>query len=139
MDEFRNIAASVSLREALVPAAVAAGTAQGAAIDRFALNNPLSAVLRLSTGAATGAPSARTVDAKLQHSADGSTGWADLPGAAAPQVTADNGATQVAVNLLGARRFLRVERAVAFTGGTSPTVPVAVTLAFGGAERLPAP
>ena len=55
------------------------GTTNSSAIDRQGYE---SCVLFHACGAATGSPSAQTADSKLQDSADGSTSWADISGAA---------------------------------------------------------
>lgn len=112
------------------------GTAaiNGAAIDRLGFQ---SAVLQVANGAAAGAPTSYTVDAKLQESADGSTGWTDISGAAITQITADNSDEYVDVNLAGAKRYIRVVATTAFVGGTSPTVPVAATVVLDGAAEKP--
>lgn len=118
------------------PANQAAGTVNGAAIDRQRYG---SCTLHLAVGAATGSPTAQTVDAKLQDSADGSTGWADLTGAAVTQRTADNTEAEVDANLAGAKQYIRAVVVVAFTAGTSPAIPIAATVVLGGADELPAP
>lgn len=105
-----------------------------AAVDVRSVN---SCVLRHACGAATGSPSAQTVDHKLQHSVDGSTSWADLSGAAAPQLTADDTEGQVVVDLRSARPFVRVVRAVGFTAGTSPAIPCASELILGPDGEIP--
>lgn len=139
MDHIRNVAQQVSLRGGIAPQVSAAATVTSpAAIDRWALGNPQSALLRAHTGAVTGAPSAISVVARLQHSDDGVGGWANF-GADAPTINAANAEAEVAVDLSGARRFLRVQTVIGFTGGTTPTIAVAAPVVFGGAERLPAP
>ncbi|MDB4896886.1 MAG: hypothetical protein JWN15_3148, partial [Firmicutes bacterium] len=87
------------------PQAASAGAIAGAAIDRFGYQ---SCVLLAKAGAATGTPTTQTFDAKLQDSADGTTGWADLVGAATTQITAANGEQHKNVDLTGARRYIRV-------------------------------
>lgn len=116
-----------------------AGAINGAAIDRQGF---LSCELWHAAGAATGTPTSRTVDAKLQDSADGSTGWADYnpDGAgsgAAAQLTANDTEARKAVNLASAKRWIRVVETVAFVGGTSPAIPVAAAVVLGGADALP--
>lgn len=118
-----------------VPVAAAAGTRNGAAIDRQGF---YSCVLTAISGAVTGAPTAQTLDAKLQDSADGSTGWADITGAAIAQITAVNTLAQKDVNLSAAKRWIRVVETVGFTGGTSPTLGAAEAVVLGGADTLPA-
>lgn len=133
-----NIGAEILPVAGLAALNNAAGTRTGAAIDRLqsgSLANSL--VLVANVGATTGSPSAQTYDLKIQDSADGSTGWADLSGAAITQkTTATAGLVQKDVDLLPAKRFIRVVEVVAFTGGTTPGTPAAVDVILGGFDRL---
>jgi hypothetical protein len=119
----RNAGAYVKPVHALSPAASSAATRNSAAIDRLGFE---SAVLVVQSGATSGTPTTQTLDAKLQDSADGSTGWADYSppqgSAAVTQVTAADTTARVNVDLSGAKRYVRVAQTVAFTGGTSPTL-----------------
>jgi hypothetical protein len=136
----RNIGAVLRIVKGINPANAAAGTTNGAAIDRAGVggkNFSLSCVLKGSRGAVTGAPSVHTVDQKLQDSPDGSAGWVDIAGAAIAQLVADNTEAQVDVDLSGAKRFIRVVNVVAFTGGTSPAVPVASEVILGPPMEMP--
>ncbi|HWP59536.1 MAG TPA: hypothetical protein VNL14_16710 [Candidatus Acidoferrales bacterium] len=136
----RDIGAYIKVVKGINPANAAAGTINGAAIDRAGIggkNQFMSCVLKISCGAASGGPSAQTVNAKLQDSSDGSSGWADISGAAVTQLTADNGESQVNVDLSAAKRHIRAVVTVGFTGGTSPAIPVAAELILGGAQTLP--
>jgi hypothetical protein len=146
----RNIGAYIKASKGINPANTSAGTVNGAAIDRAGIGGGTlfhSCVLHGACGAATGSPSAQTVDNKLQDSADGSTGWADITGAstgwaditgaALTQLTADNGEAEKDVDLSSAKRYIRVVNTVDFTGGTSPAIPVAAEVVLGGSEQLP--
>ena len=117
------------------PAAQAAGTVNGTGIDRTAHDNPMSAVLYGACGAASGTPTTQAYDVKLQDSADNST-FADITGAAITQIVADSGEGFVDVNLTTARRYIRVVRVVAFTGGSTPALPVGECLILGGGHTL---
>lgn len=99
-----------------------------------------SCTVRGSNGAASGDPSSYTVDCKLQHASDSSgTGAADISGAAATQITADNSGQEFDVDLSSVSDgWIRAVVTVAFTGGSSPAVPVAATIVLGGASVLPA-
>ena len=130
----RNIGARINVQTGIDPANASAGTTNGAAIDRRGF---LSCVLHHAAGAATGAPSAQTADAKLQDSADGSGGWADLSGAAAVQLTADDAEDELDIDLSAAKEFIRVVSVVGFTDGTSPAIPVAATVVLGGSDTEP--
>lgn len=133
-----NIGAEILPVAGLAALANSAGTRTGSAIDRLQSGSMAnSLVLACNVGATTGAPSATTYDCKVQDSADGSTGWADLSGAAITQKTTTTaGLVQKDVDLLPAKRFIRVVEVVAFTGGTSPATPAAVDVILGGFDRL---
>lgn len=130
----RNIGAYIAATKGIKTQAAAAGTVNGAAIDRV---GRYSCVLQGSCGDATGSPSAQSVTHKLQHSADGSTGWADLDNAALTAFTANDSAGEVDVDLSGALRYIRAVAVVAFTAGTTPAIPVASTVVLGGSDTLP--
>jgi len=130
-----NIAAFIKPALGTVPEAASAGSVNGPAIDRLGYG---SCELVVATGAATGTPTTTSVTSKLQHSDDGSTSWTDLTDGAGPTVAAASSIGSVGVDLAGAKRFVRVSRTVAFTGGTTPTVGVASTVILGGADKLPA-
>lgn len=130
----RDIGAYVKTAGSVVPQNSAAATVNGTAVDRTGYE---SCVLQGLVGAATGTPTAVSVTFKLQESADGSTGWADVTDASV-EATAENSAVEADVNLAGALPYVRVVATVAFTGGTSPTIDVAGLLTLGGADSLPA-
>ena len=134
-----NIGAEILPVAGLAALNNAAGTRNGAAIDRLqngAMANSL--VLACNVGATTGSPSAQTYDCKVQDSADGSTGWTDISGAAITQKTTATAAlVQRDVDLAPARRFIRVVEVVALTGGSTPGTPAAVDVILGGFDRLP--
>jgi hypothetical protein len=132
-----DVGALVGVRWSNEPDELAAGAANGAAVDRHALGLPLSVVLAVRVGDIEGAPSAQTIDAKIQDSADGSTGWADITGAAITQITAANTAAFKDVDLTSARRHVRTVVTVGFTGGASPNAAVAAALVFGPGNALP--
>ena len=111
----------------------AAGTINGAAIDRRGYE---SCVLFAATGDLGGSPSAQSLDAKLQDSADGSTDWTDITGAAVTQIVAADTEARVDVNLIGVRRYIRVVRVAAFTGGITPTFDAATLVVLGGADKV---
>lgn len=129
-----HLGAYVDVVAAIDPQAASAGAINGSAIDRIDYG---SCVVQAANGEATGTPDSYTVDVKLQESADGSTGWADITGAAIDQIDADSGDESVDVDLRTCKKYVRAVVTVAFTGGTTPTVPVAVSIVFGGARELP--
>jgi len=89
----------------------AAGTINGPSIDTVGYSE---ATICLALGNATG-----TLDVKVQDSLDGSTGWADIVGAAFVQKTAtdDNSADIGMVKLDGntAKRYIRIVSTVQAT------------------------
>lgn len=132
-----SIGSELDVKVGTVPAAVAAGTRNGAAINRFtAAGRANSCVLFANSGAETGSPSARTLDAKLQDSADGSTGWADIAGASITQITAASSSTRKNVSLASAKQYIRAVETVAFTGGTAPTLGASSAVVLGGFDGL---
>lgn len=129
-----DVGAEVKVVAGFSPRASAGETINGAAIDRKDFQ---SCVLHARSGAVSGSPTTVAYDAKLQESADGSTGWTDIPGAAISQIAAADTEKHVDVNLAGAKRYIRVVAVIAFTGGTSPTLGVAATVVLGGAVVKP--
>lgn len=122
-----------------VPAS-AAGTVTGSAID---VRGFKFLVLEAVAGAATGGPSAQTLDAKVTHSdASGGT-YSDFQpdGTAASgkvtQLTADNTRKRKVINLANCKGFVKIEKTVALTGGTSPTWPNYVGVSLSGAQVMP--
>ena len=131
----RDIDRQMKMEIGIDPEDSAAATINGAAIDRrSATGSGASAVLHVACGAATGSPSTQTVDGKLQDSADGSSDWQDI-GTAITQLTGDDeDGSSPNRNLVDVRKFVRAVVVVAFSGGSSPTIPVAATICFGGRE-----
>lgn len=134
----KNIAQLAQVAGSVRPQAAAAGTINGASIDRAKHGNALSAIMRTNVGATSGAPTSFTVQSQLQHAPDNAT-WTNYQplgvnaqGAANATANADE---NFAVNLSSAQRFVRVQTVVAFVGGTSPTVGVAADLVLSGEDR----
>jgi hypothetical protein len=135
-----NIASLATVKDALKAAAqpAAAGfSLLGISVDR-GREGFESAMLIVSTGLATGTPSAVSITARLQDSADGTT-FADVPVSESPL----NPAVQLVVGAVSSRgylpvvltplrRFIRVVFTVAFTGGTSPTILMDAKWLLGG-------
>jgi hypothetical protein len=117
----------------LVSAAAGSFGVAGVSIDRQSI---LSALLIVSLGAVTGAPSAIAVDVKLQESDDNST-FTDVPSGAITTLTAANTNGFLAVDLAGRKRFIKPVGQVAFTGGTSPTIGLSAHLVLGGLLTIP--
>lgn len=138
----RNVGGLVTNRTLLRPQASAVAAAFsliGLALDRESF---LSALIKLTAGAVTGAPSAQQVSWKVQDSADGATFADILPSQANPvvvgaDITAVNGNSVLEIDCSGLRRFIRVVATVAFTGGTAPTIFLSSEATLGGGKLLP--
>ncbi len=105
-------------------------TATGAAIDLRSFDGV--AMLTLNSGAMEAA--ATTMDVKIQHSADGSTGWTDatvlrgssyVPLAFAQVTNAAASSQQIDFNVKDLKRYIREVKTLA---GTSPAVTAGVSL-----------
>ncbi len=131
-----NIGAHITPTSTQVPLANSAGTRNSAAVDRLGYG---SLTIVSHAGAVTGSPSDQTLDVKLQESADGSTGWTDVSGAAFAQKTSATASLRTLdVNLAGVARYVRVVEVIAMTSGTSPTYPHSACVILGGKNKLPA-
>lgn len=107
----------------------------GSGIDR---QGYWSAVVTATLGTASGSPSAQTARFKVQESSDNST-WSDIDGATV-DITADDTAGEIDLNLQGTERYIRVvfdASNSSFTGGSSPTNDFVATVTLGGAQDLP--
>lgn len=118
----------------IAPKSLDAGAENGVAVDTAGFGDGVAII---SIGAATGSPSAQTVDAKLQESANGTSGWADISGAAIVQATADNKTAEIKISRrtrAASERYIRAVITPGFTGGTSPEIPCAATIVLGNPE-----
>ena len=131
----RDIGAFIKVQKGIDPTDDTGTTLNGGSIDRRGME---SCVLHAACGAATGTPTAQTVDAKIQDSPDGTTGWADLsPAKATTQLVADDTEAEVNVDLSGVKAFIRAVVTTVLTAGTSPRLPVMATIVLGGRDTLP--
>lgn len=114
---------------------VAAAAVNGVVIDRLGFNE---AIVNLMVGAASGSPSAQGVSLKMQtgDQADGSD-MADVSGATIAALDGNNETASLNFDLAECKRYIRAVVAVTFTGGTTPSIPVAVAVTLGGAETEP--
>lgn len=137
----RNVGGIATMRTALRPqanAGAAAFTLLGLGIDRDAFQ---SALIKVVTGASSGAPTSFIVSAKLQDSEDNTT-FADVvatqsnPAVALANVIAVNSSAFLEIDLSSLRRYIRVVFTVSFVGGTSPTILVAAEIELGGGPVL---
>ena len=137
-----GVGPEIATRLALEPAARAVGAFNGVAIDRLGFNSCAVAAI---VGAVTGAPSAQTLDVKLQHSDTSGGTYVDFtpsipqptPTGAVSQITAVSSAKKRSIDLKTAKRWIRVVATHGFTGGTSPTLNSAVVVVLGGSDTLP--
>jgi hypothetical protein len=127
---YDGILSKVSVRPQAATAAV-----NGTGVDTMGFS---SAMIVVENGAATGAPTTQTVDAKVQESADNST-FTDVTGATITQMTASSKSAQIRVEGLGTSRlrYLRVVVTPAFTGGTTPAALISANILLGRAQNEP--
>jgi hypothetical protein len=136
----RDIGGTSAIKSMLDPndqAAAGAFSLVGTAID---MANYHSAEILVAAGAAVGGPATIAIDAKLQESADGSTGWTDCatgpgnsnPAVAITQITAASTRRFLRIDKSPYKRFLRLAFTVAFTGGASPKLGLQASAALGG-------
>ena len=117
----------VSVLSLFDPAAHTA-TVNGSAVDILDYEGHAAAILQSAAGTGT----TPTLDVKLQDSADGSTDWQDVSGAAFTQVTDAAAAAEVIkFNASDVRRYVR---AVATIGGSTPSFTCAVS--FVGKKQI---
>lgn len=123
-------------KSALEP--IAASSAQnGIVIDTMGYN---SMDFVIQNGAATGAPTSYTVDAKVQEGAAANlSDAADVSGLTITQITADSKTAVIRVEGLGTsrKRYLRVVVTPAMTGGTSPKALISAVANLGRAYKEP--
>ncbi len=122
-----------------VPASAAA-TVVGDAIDVRGFTH---LVLEGVTGAATGTPTTQALDAKVTHSDSSGGSYTDYqPGGTAAsgaisQITANNTRKRKVIPLSGCKGFVKISKTLAFTGGSSPTLPHYVGVSLSGAQVMP--
>jgi len=139
----KNVGALIKAVPCVEPQSASAGTLTGASIDRVSHSMALSCVIFTNIGAVSGAPSAQSATSTLQHSSDNSTWTTYQPDGANNATdpsppTAANSASNFAVDLTLANRYIRVQTVVAFTGGTSPAALVDAPVILGGEQTLAA-
>jgi hypothetical protein len=131
---------NVEVSKSIAPQSDAGGSAlNGAGVDTLGYN---TAMLVFETGAASGSPSAISIDVRLQES-DDNTNWSD---AIDNSVTVIGGAVTEENHVLLARieglglnrkRYLRVIETTTFTGGTSPAIEVHSNILLDRSEQKP--
>ena len=86
----------------LAPTVNQVGTATGSAINLKTSNFTGPVLITQDVGAANG-----TLNGKIQDSADGSTGWADLTGAVFAEVSSSNQTAGITIMAEGTRGYIR--------------------------------
>ena len=112
------------------------GTTNSLWLDR---KNFLSGLIALATGVASGTPTTQSVKIKLKTADDISgTNATDLltndGNVIELELTADSLVGQIDVDLVGAKAFIGAEIVTAFTGGTTPAIPVNLVAVLGDSE-----
>ena len=131
----KNLGESAKVTAGIAPNTFAAGTLTPIVIDRFGFED---AIVHVKVGIATGTPTAQSVTLKLQTGdAAGGSDMADVAGDALAALTADNGEAELNLDLAGYKRYLQVLPTVSFTAGTTPKIPVAVTVVLGKSVTIP--
>ena len=121
-------------KTAVAPQDAAAGAINGSEIDTAGYDHVM---LIVEVGAASGSPTAQTVDAKLQDTATSGSGHADISGATMTQITLDNKQGTIKLNLSGKKRFVKAVVTPGFTGGTSPKIEVCGSFVLGKEKYQP--
>lgn len=93
-------------------------TVTGAAVDIRDYTGSLKVIQDVGTVSGT----TPTLDGKIQDSADGSTGWADVTGATFTQVTASDSQQAIGLDTRACKRYVRYVGTIA---GTTPSFNVA--------------
>lgn len=112
------------------------GAQNGAVIDRTGYSSLVADIVY----AVSGGPTGGALGAKLQDSPDGQA-WADFGAPVNLPITAANAAGAVgslALDIAGARQFVRVVTQAAPTGGATPAATTAHAVRLHGPDRLPA-
>lgn len=108
----------------------------GVAIDRF---NYRDAILHVAVDNVTGAPTAKNIEVKVQHSDTDVAGDfvdADIQGIDTVLEVAD-AEGELHLNLDGFKQYVRVVVAASYTGGTAPKADVIGTLVLGNMVSNP--
>ena len=119
----------------IIPVAQSAGAVNGLVIDRFGF---FDAIAHLKLGAVAGSPTALGVSVKMQtgDAADGSD-MADVAADLTLPLTTALAEAKLNLDLNSYKRYLRPVLTTTFTGGTTPTIPVAITIILGNAVSIP--
>ena len=131
----RSVYDAIKVVKGIAPIAQAASKVLSAAIDTSGYN---SALVEVSTGAATGAPDSYSVACKVTECDTSGGSYADVAGATAT-LAADGKHAQIRVEGLGTsiKRYLKISLTPAFVGGTTPKALVGATALLGRAFKEP--
>lgn len=129
----RDIAFNLANRVGIAPQDASAGTVNGVGVDR---GSNESCMLAPVLGAVSGSPSSFSVTVTLEH-ADTQGGSYTQFGTEEVVLDSADSAAKLGFNLSGAKKFVRASAAVAFTGGTTPSVLMSVPLVLANADELP--
>lgn len=128
----------IKLVSAITPALATTALSTSSAIDR---NGYKSAVLAVETGETSGTPDSFTAVGKIWHCAtSGGTYTAYTSNEQSTTLTTVATASTLvtrAIDLTGAYRYIKVEQARAFVGGTTPKVNAHCYLVLGASTDLP--
>jgi len=131
-----NFDGGVDSTPALRPQTISGSSdVNGITIDKRALDTQYQyAKFAFSAGAKGGSvsPTSLTLTFRAQHSDASGSGWADISDTqvaeAAVALADENTQGEIAINLRGTKRYVRLVALPAFTGGTSPNVLAQATL-----------
>jgi hypothetical protein len=127
---------TAKLTSAIVPGLFSAGDLTPIIIDRMGFYD---AIVLLKVGAATGTPTAQGVSLKVYTGdvADGTDATTEVSGDGIAALTTDNAEAEKNLDLNSYHRYIKIVPTVAFTAGTTPKIPVAVTVALGRPVNVP--
>ena len=131
----KDLKYSVDVESSIRPVAISGSSAvNGVAVDKLGFDDALAVV---SLGAESGSPDSFSFAAKVQESANGSTGWADVANATAT-LTEENTVAKFKVpDMLNRLRYLRVVITPTFVNGSSPAVVSTGALLLGAKNVEP--
>jgi hypothetical protein len=131
VSQFADASAYVLPKVGVTPTNSGAAATSGTGFDRTGYG---SCAVHAMVGAASGTPDSFTAIFVLEHSDASGSGYA-----AFSTLTTITAAGELVknVDLAGAKKYIRVTCTVAFVNGTSPKLPVACSIACGGAKTIP--
>lgn len=106
----------------------------GTGIDLLSFTQCHSALALCHVGAATGTPDSFSIVFTLEDSADNVT-YSPVSGKTATRTTA--GLSEISFNPSTLQRYVRLNRVLDITNGSSPKVPSSASFLFGAPHRAP--